>query len=56
VTEGYIDPREPLRDEAPFGDRTGYYTLPEPYPVFRVAAINTRKDVVIRWRARMALP
>jgi UbiD family decarboxylase len=30
VIEGYVDPREPLRDEGPFGDHTGYYTLPEP--------------------------
>ena len=28
VIEGYVDPREPLRDEGPFGDPTGYYTLP----------------------------
>ena len=33
VIEGYVDPREPLRDEGPFGDHTGYYTLPESYPV-----------------------
>jgi len=38
VIEGYVDPREPLRDEGPFGDHTGYYTLPEPYPVFHVTA------------------
>ena len=29
--EGYVDPTEPLRDEGPFGDHTGYYTLPDPY-------------------------
>ena len=39
VIEGYVDPRELLRDEGPFGDHTGYYTLPEPYPVFHVTAI-----------------
>ncbi len=33
VIEGDVDPTEPLRDENPFGDPTGYYTLPEPYPV-----------------------
>ena len=38
VIEGYVDPGEPLRDEGPFGDHTGYYTLPEPYPVFHVTA------------------
>ena len=40
VIEGYVDPREPLRDEGPFGDHTGYYILPEPYPVFHVTAIT----------------
>src|SRR5512133_273729 len=46
VLEGYVDPREPLRDEGPFGDHTGYYTLPEPYPVFHLTAITHRKDAV----------
>ncbi|MCX6981776.1 MAG: UbiD family decarboxylase [Verrucomicrobia bacterium] len=46
VIEGYVDPREPLRDEGPFGDHTGYYTLPEPYPVFHVTAITHRKDAI----------
>ena len=43
VIEGYVDPTEPLRDEGPFGDHTGYYTLPEPYPVFHVTAITHRQ-------------
>ena len=46
VIEGYVDPTEPLREEGPFGDHTGYYTLPEPYPVFHVTAITHRKDAV----------
>ena len=46
VIEGYVDPREPLREEGPFGDHTGYYTLPEPYPVFHVTAITHRADAV----------
>jgi 4-hydroxy-3-polyprenylbenzoate decarboxylase len=46
VIEGYVDPKEPLRAEGPFGDHTGYYTLPEPYPVFHVTAITHRKDAV----------
>ena len=46
VIEGYVDPREPLREEGPFGDHTGYYTLPEPYPVFHVSAITHRKEAV----------
>ncbi len=46
VIEGYVDPTEPLRDEGPFGDHTGYYTLPEPYPVFHVTAITHRREAV----------
>jgi 4-hydroxy-3-polyprenylbenzoate decarboxylase len=46
VIEGYVDPREPLRQEGPFGDHTGYYTLPEPYPVFHITAITHRKDAI----------
>ena len=46
VIEGYVDPKEPLREEGPFGDHTGYYTLPEPYPVFHVTAITHRKDAI----------
>lgn len=46
VIEGYVDPAEPLREEGPFGDHTGYYTMPEPYPVFHVTAITHRKDAV----------
>ncbi|MFA7006544.1 MAG: UbiD family decarboxylase, partial [Verrucomicrobiia bacterium] len=36
VLEGYVDPKEPLGMEGPFGDHTGYYTLPEPYPRFHI--------------------
>lgn len=46
VIEGYIDPKEQLREEGPFGDHTGFYTLPEPYPVFHVTAITHRTDAV----------
>lgn len=46
VIEGYVDPKEPLREEGPFGDHTGFYTLPEPYPVFHVTAITHRQDAV----------
>ena len=44
VLEGYVDTREPLREEGPFGDHTGYYTWPEPYPVFHITAITHRAD------------
>ena len=46
VLEGYVDPTEPLRDEGPFGDHTGYYTLPEKYPTFHLTAITHRRDAV----------
>jgi 4-hydroxy-3-polyprenylbenzoate decarboxylase len=46
VIEGYVDPREMLREEGPFGDHTGYYTLPEPYPVFHITAITHRRDAL----------
>jgi 4-hydroxy-3-polyprenylbenzoate decarboxylase len=46
VIEGYVDPTEALRDEGPFGDHTGYYTLPDKYPAFHVTAITRRKDAI----------
>lgn len=46
VLEGYIDPKEPLRMEGPFGDHTGYYSLPDLYPVFHLTAITYRRDAV----------
>ncbi|MCC7518206.1 MAG: UbiD family decarboxylase [Verrucomicrobiae bacterium] len=46
VIEGYVDSKEPLREEGPFGDHTGYYALPEPYPVFHLTAITHRRDAV----------
>ena len=46
VIEGYVDPTEPLRSEGPFGDHTGYYTLPEDYPAFHITAVTHRNDAV----------
>ncbi len=46
VIEGFVDPREPLRAEGPFGDHTGYYTLPEPYPTLHITAITHRQHAV----------
>ncbi len=42
VLEGYVELGE-LRSEGPFGDHTGFYTLPEDYPVFHLTAITHRK-------------
>jgi 4-hydroxy-3-polyprenylbenzoate decarboxylase len=46
VLEGYVDPVEPVGMEGPFGDHTGYYTLPEPYPKFHIERIAARKDAI----------
>ena len=42
VLEGYVELDE-LRTEGPFGDHTGFYTLPEDYPVFHLTCITHRK-------------
>jgi 4-hydroxy-3-polyprenylbenzoate decarboxylase len=41
VLEGYVDPAE-RRLEGPFGDHTGYYSLPREYPVFHLTAVTRR--------------
>jgi len=46
VLEGYVDPAEPTALEGMFGDHTGYYTLPEPYPKFHVERIAAWPDAV----------
>ena len=46
IIEGYVDPSEDLIWEGPFGDHTGYYSLPDFYPRFHVTAITHRKDAV----------
>jgi 4-hydroxy-3-polyprenylbenzoate decarboxylase len=46
VLEGYVDPQEPLFDEGPFGDHTGYYTPVDKFPKFHVTAITHRSDAV----------
>ncbi len=46
VLEGYIDPEEPLVEEGPFGDHTGFYTPIDLYPRFHVTAITHRRDAI----------
>jgi len=41
VLEGYVDPTE-RKAEGPFGDHTGYYSAPEPFPVFHVTHLTQR--------------
>ncbi|HJR64182.1 MAG TPA: menaquinone biosynthesis decarboxylase [Gemmatimonadaceae bacterium] len=43
VIEGYIDPREPLVTEGPFGDHTGFYSLADLYPRVHVTAVTMRE-------------
>ncbi|GHT16649.1 menaquinone biosynthesis decarboxylase [Bacteroidia bacterium] len=46
VIEGYIDPHEDLTLEGPFGDHTGFYSLPDYYPRFHITAITHRRDAI----------
>jgi 4-hydroxy-3-polyprenylbenzoate decarboxylase len=46
VIEGYVDPGEEPIWEGPFGDHTGYYSLPDWYPRFHITAITHRKNAV----------
>ncbi len=45
ILEGYVELSE-LRSEGPFGDHTGFYTMPDDYPVFHLTAITHRKDPI----------
>jgi 4-hydroxy-3-polyprenylbenzoate decarboxylase len=45
ILEGYVLLDE-LRSEGPFGDHTGFYTLPDDYPVFHITCITHRKDPI----------
>ncbi len=46
VLEGYVDPREELVAEGPFGDHTGYYTPVDRFPRFHVTAITRREEAI----------
>lgn len=46
ILEGYVDPEEEWIEEGPFGDHTGFYTLPDLYPRFHVTAVTMRKHPV----------
>jgi 4-hydroxy-3-polyprenylbenzoate decarboxylase len=45
VLEGYVEPGE-RRVEGPFGDHTGYYSLPDEYPVFHVTTMTARRQPI----------
>lgn len=46
VIEGYVDPADEQIWEGPFGDHTGYYSLPDWYPRFHITAITHKKKPV----------
>ncbi|HRP56485.1 menaquinone biosynthesis decarboxylase [Agriterribacter sp.] len=46
IIEGYVDPADELIWEGPFGDHTGYYSLPDWYPRFHVTCITHKKNAV----------
>ena len=46
IIEGYVDPGDELIWEGPFGDHTGYYSLPDWYPKFHITAITHKKNPV----------
>lgn len=45
ILEGYLNLGE-LRREGPFGDHTGFYSLDDDYPVFRIECITHRKNPI----------
>jgi 4-hydroxy-3-polyprenylbenzoate decarboxylase len=45
ILEGYVEIGEE-KIEGPFGDHTGYYSVADKYPVFRVTCITHRKDPI----------
>lgn len=46
VIEGYVDPADELIWEGPFGDHTGYYSLPDWYPRFHITCITHKKKAI----------
>jgi 4-hydroxy-3-polyprenylbenzoate decarboxylase len=45
VLEGYVEKGD-VGTEGPFGDHTGYYSPPEPFPVFHLTCMTMRHDAV----------
>jgi 4-hydroxy-3-polyprenylbenzoate decarboxylase len=46
IIEGYVDPNEEMIWEGPFGDHTGYYSLPDWYPRFHITCITHKQNAV----------
>lgn len=45
ILEGYVDQNE-LKEEGPFGDHTGFYSLSGLFPVFHITAITHRRNPI----------
>jgi 4-hydroxy-3-polyprenylbenzoate decarboxylase len=45
VLEGTVSPGEKRR-EGPFGDHTGFYSLEDDYPVFKLKCVTRRRDAI----------
>jgi 4-hydroxy-3-polyprenylbenzoate decarboxylase len=45
VLEGFVD-LDDIRDEGPFGDHTGYYSLQDRFPAFHITCITRRKEPI----------
>jgi len=45
ILEGHVDPND-MHIEGPFGDHTGYYTPPEPYPTFTLTGMVRRDSPI----------
>ncbi|MBO9572193.1 MAG: menaquinone biosynthesis decarboxylase [Chitinophagaceae bacterium] len=46
IIEGFVDPNDEMIWEGPFGDHTGYYSLPDWYPRFNITAITHKRNPV----------
>ena len=46
VLEGYIEAKEGLATEGPFGDHTGFYSLPDLYPTVHITCLTHKKHAV----------
>ncbi len=46
IIEGYVDPKEDLVWEGPFGDHTGFFSLADWYPKFHVTCITHKKNAI----------
>jgi len=46
VIEGFVNTKENFILEGPFGDHTGFYSLPDFYPQFHITCISHRKNAI----------